>query len=136
MSHEERLHRMARAAGFELVNLVEHRRHLAAQDAISAVCISQARLMRAALVEVRALLETALPTATEPVPRAAPLASAAIQAVRVISEALDPVPFRVVDPAPTLQSGGHITVRADLERPPVDVVRPAEAIIDHSEAGQ
>ena len=128
MSHDDRLHRMARAAGFELVDLVEHRRHLAAQDAISAVCISQARLMRAALVEVRALLETALPTATEPVPRAAPLASAALQAVRVIGEALDPIPFRVVEPGPQ--------VRTDLERPRVDIVRPAEAIIDHSEAGQ
>lgn len=123
MSHEERLHRMARAAGYQLVDLVEHRRHLAAQDAISAVCISQARLMRAALVEVRALLEPTLQ-----LPWNAPAQSAARQAVRVIAEALDPVPFRVVEPGPE--------VRTDLERPPVDIVRPAEAIIDHSEAGQ
>lgn len=127
MSHEERLHRMARAAGFELVDLVEHRRHLAAQDAISAVCIAQARLMRAALVEIQAALESGL-TAHTWDPLGSALVTEARKAVRIIAEALDPAPLRVVQPGPE--------VRTDLERPPVDIARPAEAIIDHSEAGQ
>lgn len=119
--HRARLFDMARAAGYHLVPADD----LAAADAMTAVAIQQARLMRAALVEVRAALETALPTATEPTPSAVPLCLVALQAVRIIAEALDPVPYRVVTPGPE--------VRTDLERPPLDVVR--EVIVDHSEAG-
>lgn len=111
---QRRLARMAHAAGFALVDLQEHRRHVQAQDAMTAVAIQQARLMRAALVEIRAALESGL-TAHTWDPLGSALAAEAGKAVRIVAEALDPVPFRVVEPGPE--------VRTDLERPPLDIVR-------------
>ncbi len=56
---ERRLARLARAAGYVLVPIEAHRNTEAEADAVSAVCIAEARRMRAALDRVRSTLATA-----------------------------------------------------------------------------
>lgn len=86
--HRDRLARMARAAGYVLVPIDQHQ----VDDAISAVCITEARRYRAALVEIREHL-------------AHPSVGQWAAARRVIDETLNPAADRLVPntpPPPTI----------------------------------